>query len=318
MKKLSLVFAIFTVISLILFMSSCTNLFTPSKSQVSVILTTGGSEGVSNVSRISETYTYTPSNSQQLSTELQGMEHPWVRDIESLRIRVQKFSYKYSTGPGVTKWATPTVVDKVIDLVTLNDTEVSWLNFDVPKGAVIISVGFEISSATLTINGQEYTVTIPGNKKFIVLRNLNWEVKDDNHSIELLLDLPRIIVKIGDEYVLVPRIAYRWRGSLKLLWAIDGIVKTLDGSKPTELLAVALFEGTNTEATPLVFKTIPIRAEGKFYLGKHKPGKYTVVIYNNLSISYSGEQVNLNAQQATHTTFNHGSTTAHTHLELRY
>ncbi|MFN6992366.1 MAG: hypothetical protein ACK4MM_06555, partial [Fervidobacterium sp.] len=237
MKKLTLVFVTFTVISLLLFMSSCTNLFAPSKSQVSVVLTTGGSEGVSSVLGTSETYTNKLSDSQQLSTEPQSMEVPWIRNIESLEVKIGKFSYKYSTGPGETKWATPTVVDKVIDLVTINSTDISWLTFDVPKGAVILAVGFEVSAATVTINEQKYAVTIPGTKKVIVLRNLNWEVKDDAHTIELALDLPRSIIKIGDEYVLVPRIAYRWRASLKLLWAIDGIVKTLDGSTPTELLA---------------------------------------------------------------------------------
>lgn len=148
-------------------------------------------------------------------------EAPWVKDIQHLYVKVSKFSYKYSTGPGAGKWATPTIVEKEVDLVNLTD-EATWLTFDIPNGAVIVALAFEVTQATVTINGSNYPVTIPPEKAKIVIPNLNWQVKNEDAQIVLALDWTRSIVKERDgTYRLVPRVAYRWRGELKKLWGYN-------------------------------------------------------------------------------------------------
>ena len=72
--------------------------------------------------------------------------------------------------------ATPTIVEKEVDLVNLTD-EATWLTFDIPNGAVIVALAFEVTQATVTINGTNYAVTIPLDKAKIVVPNLNWQVK---------------------------------------------------------------------------------------------------------------------------------------------
>lgn len=292
-------------------MFSCTQIseMLSSKAKVSVVLTTG-TEGEGDTTK--------PQEYSDVSTlGIFRNEAPWVKDIQKLEVKVSKFSYRYSTGPGEGKWATPTKVDQVIDLVSLDSTDVSWLTFDIPKGAVIVALAFEVTDATVTINDKSYSVTIPSEKTRIVLKNTNWTISEDG-EIVLSIDWTRSIVETGpNSYMLVPRIAYRWRGALRDLWAIEGSV-TKNGAAPTEPLLIGLYEGTDTTATPLVLKMIPVKREGNFYLGKHKPGRYTVVVWNNLVFTYEGTDVTFNATEATRTTFDHGKTNATTQLNLTY
>lgn len=308
MKKVLLIFA---VVLVLVVMFSCTQIseMLSSKAKVSVVLTSG-TEGEGDTTK--------PQEYSDVSTlGIFRNEAPWIKDIQKLEVKVSKFSYKYSTGPGEGKWATPTSVDQVIDLVSLDSTDISWLTFDIPKGAVIVALAFEVTQATVTINDQSYPVTIPSGKAKIVLKNMNWTINEDG-EIALSIDWTRSIIKTGtDSYMLVPRIAYRWRGVLKDLWAIEGRI-THNGTAPTEPLLIGLYNGTDTTATPLVLKMIPVRREGNFYLGKHKPGEYTVVVWNNLTFTYEGTDVGFNATEATRTTFEHGKTNATTKLKLTY
>ncbi|MGQ9856860.1 MAG: DUF4382 domain-containing protein [Fervidobacterium sp.] len=309
MKRLTFVFGI-VLTMLVLFSCNPLNLFEPRTSKVSVVLSSGV-EGSGDI----------VSPQEFSGVEILGLqsrqEAPWVKDIQHLYVKVSKFSYRYSTNPGENKWATPTAVDKVVDLTTLGATELSWLTFDVPKDSVILALGFEITQATVTVNGTNYPVEIPAGSKRIVLKNLNWQIVNDESQIVLSIDWTRSIVKTsGGDYVLVPRIAYRWRGTLKQLWAIYGDVK-INGATPTEPLLIGLYEGTDTSsATPVVLKMIPLRNEGKFYLGKHEKGTYTVVLWDNLKFTYEGTDVTFTAREATWTTFEHGDDTAYTELHL--
>jgi hypothetical protein len=273
MKK---VFLVFGLIVLALALSSCSqlNLFEPRKSTVSVVLSAcvdGSGDSVK--------------PQEYSSVDLQGLsqrtEARWIKDFEHLYVRVSKFSYKYSTGPGAGKWATPTIVEKEVDLVNLTD-EATWLTFDIPNGAVIVALAFEVTQATVTINGSNYPVTIPLDKAKIVVPNLNWQVKNEDTQIVLALDWTRSIVKDrGETYMLVPRVAYRWRGELKKLWAIYGDIM-INGAAPTVPLLIGLFEGTDTSATPTVLKLRKPREDANFWLGKHPAGTYTVVVWDNI------------------------------------
>ncbi|MGC8956005.1 MAG: DUF4382 domain-containing protein [Fervidobacterium sp.] len=310
MKKVLLVTSVVFVLLTVFSCTQISDLLSPNP-KVSVVITSG-SEGSGDVVKPQE---YSGNNLLGLP---QVVEAPWVKEIQRLVVKVSKFSYKYSTGPGESKWATPTSVDQVVDLVTLDSTEVGWLTFDAPKGAVILAIGFEITQATVTINNTEYPARLPnpaGTK--IVLKNLNWSISEDG-QIALSIDWTRSIIKIlPSEYMLVPRIAYRWRGTLKDLWAIEGTVK-VNGAAPTEPLLIGLFNGTDTTATPVVLKMIPVARKGEFYLGKHKPGTYTVVLWDSLSFTYEGTSITLTAHKAIDETFEHGKTNATTKLELSY
>ncbi|MGB9795658.1 DUF4382 domain-containing protein [Fervidobacterium gondwanense] len=307
MKRLIFVFGI-VLTMLVLFSCNPLNLFEPRTSKVSVVLSSGIEESGDTVKPQKF------SGVEILGTQSR-QEAPWVKNIEHLYVKVSKFSYRYSTNPGENKWATPTAVDKVVDLTMLDATELSWLTFDVPKGSVILALGFEITEATVTVNDTDYPVEIPAERKRIVLKNLNWQVVNDESQIVLSIDWTRSIVKAsGGDYMLVPRIAYRWRGTLKQLWAIYGDVKIND-STPTEPLLIGLYEGTDTSATPVVLKMIPTRNEGKFYLGKHEKGTYTAVVWY-IDFTYEGTDVTFTVNEATSTTFEHGDDTAYTELHL--
>lgn len=122
-EKVFLVFGL-SVLVLVLFSCSQLNLFGPTKSTVSVVLAAGVDGSGDSVKP-----------QEYSSADLQGLnqrtEAPWIKDIEHLYVKISKFSYKYSTGPGAGKWATPTAVDKEVDLVNLID-EATWLTFDIP------------------------------------------------------------------------------------------------------------------------------------------------------------------------------------------
>uniref|UniRef100_A0A7C4VXA4 DUF4382 domain-containing protein n=1 Tax=Fervidobacterium pennivorans TaxID=93466 RepID=A0A7C4VXA4_FERPE len=308
MKKVFFVFVL-SVIVLVLFSCSQLNLFEPRKSAVSVVL----SSGVDGDGDTVKPQEYSSVNLQGIYRE----QAPWVKDIQHLYVKVSKFSYKYSTGPGAGKWATPTIVEKEVDLVNLTD-EVTWLTFDIPNGAVIVALAFEVTQATVTINGSNYPVTIPPEKAKIVIPNLNWQVKTDESQIVLAIDWTRSIIKIGPEsYMLVPRVAYRWRGELKKLWAIYGDILINDAT-PTVPLLIGLFEGTDTTATPTVLKMRRPRDDAYFWLGKHPAGTYTVVVWDNGTWYWDGDRYSIEGRKATETTFEHGKTTANTELHLRY
>jgi len=308
MKKVFFVFVL-SVIVLVLFSCSQLNLFEPRKSAVSVVF----SSGVDGDGDTVKPQEYS-------SVNLQGMygeQAPWVKDIQHLYVKISKFSYKYSTGPGAGEWATPTVVDKEIDLVNLTE-EATWLTFDIPNGAVIVALGFEVEQATITINGSNFPVNIPSEKEKIMIRNLNWQVKNEDAQIVLALDWTRSIVKERDgTYSLVPRVAYRWRGELKKLWAIYGDIM-IHGAAPTVPLLIGLFEGTDTSATPTVLKLRKPREDANFWLGKHPAGTYTVVVWDNITWYWDGDRYSIEGRKATETTFEHGKETANTELHLRY
>ncbi|ODN29978.1 hypothetical protein [Fervidobacterium thailandense] len=249
-------------------------------------------------------------------------DKPWVSDIEALKVKVSKFSYRYSTDLGENKWATPTTVDVVVDLVKLTTEEYEWLKFEVPNGAVILGIALEIKEATVTINGVDYPVTIPGDKKVIKIPNMNWKIGEDV-VLELRLDLSRSIIKraksnngrIEYEYILIPNFGWRWRSDLKNLWAIQGTI-TINNQKPQEPLYVVLFEGETPTSTPLVAQFLPVRKEGQFYLGKHKKGTYTIIIYDNLDFQYTDTGVSISGRKAYQNTFEHGKTSATTNLTI--
>lgn len=308
MRKLIFAMAIVLVILLTF---SCTQLFEPTTSKISVAISSGQEDSKESFESLQRIKTL---DSQEL---LKREEAAWVKNIEKLEVKVSKFSYKYSTGPAESKWATPTSVNKIVDLISLSATETDWLTFNIPKGAVILAISFEISQATVTINETNYPVTIPSENSKIVLKNLNWEIKEDGQII-LNIDWSRSIIKTtNSNYKLVPRIAYRWRSTLKNLWAIQGTIKKGD-LVPTEPLLIGLYEGEDTSATPVTLKVLPVKKNGEFYLGKYKPGTYTIVVWNELTFEYDGDEIVFSGKEATNTTFEHGKTSATTILNLKY
>jgi len=310
--KRSFLLMILTLVFVTFVVSSCnqlTQLFEPRKHEVTVLLN-AFSESQPNLANTD--------NPEPLAQRTK----PWVSDIESLKVKVSKFSYKYSTDLGENKWATPTTLDVVVDLVKLTTEEQEWLKFEVPDGAVILGIALEIEEATVTINELEYPVTIPGDKKIIRIPNMNWKIGEDL-ILELRFDLSRSIfrrVKGNDgrgeyEYILIPNLGWRWRSDLKNLWAILGTI-TINNQKPQEPLYVVLFEGETPTSTPLVAQFLPVRKEGQFYLGKHKKGKYTIIVYDDLDFEYTETGVKVSGRKAYQDTFEHGATSATTNLRI--
>lgn len=144
MKRLILVL---TAVLAILLTFSCTQLFEPRTSKVSVVLSSGQEDSKEGFETLVDQSIKTLDSQSEL---LKRSEAPWVKDIEKLEIKVSKFSYKYSTGPTESNWATPTTIDKTVDLISLSSSEIDWLTFDIPKGAVMLAISFEISQATVT------------------------------------------------------------------------------------------------------------------------------------------------------------------------
>ncbi|HPT58958.1 MAG TPA: hypothetical protein PLD16_03935 [Fervidobacterium sp.] len=308
-------FIVFSFVLLLLFVVSCTTAPESSKTTVSVVITEGSSDEPTTQSNDANLMSYGTLNGDRFDV--------W-EDAEKLEVHISGFSYMVSTGPGESEWATPTKTDKTVDLMTLSSTDITWLNFDVQEGTVIVGIAFQIDEATITVNGQDHPLEIPSGSKIIRAQNLNWEISDDGR-IELQIDLTKSVIRAGDKYHFIPRFGWRWRGNLRNLWAIHGDVKALSGtteSTPTEPLLIALYTGESTDTTPTIVKTIPVAKEGTFYLGKYDPGKYTVVLWDNLSFTITGDSTEItfsfSAREATYTTFDHGKTSAETNLHLTY
>ncbi|GEM_PF-518404 len=311
-------FVVFSSVLLILFVVSCTPTPEASEATVSVVITEGSSDEP-------DEPTVQSNDANLMSREpLNGYGFDVWEDAEKLEVHISGFSYKLSSGPGESEWATPTKTDKTVDLMTLSSTDITWLNFDVQKETVIVGIAFQIDEATITVAGEEHPLEIPGESKIIKAQNLDWEISD-NGRIELQIDLTKSVLRIGSEYRFIPRFGWRWRGNLRNLWAIHGDVKVLSDtteSTPTEPLFIALYTGESTDTTPTILKTIPVAKEGIFYLGKYDPGKYTVVLWDDLSFTLTGDSTEIalsfSAREATYTTFDHGKTNAGTNLHLIY
>ncbi|HPC24663.1 MAG TPA: hypothetical protein PLQ59_04100 [Fervidobacterium sp.] len=308
-------FIVFSFVLLLLFVVSCTTTPEASKATVSVVITEGSSDEPTVQSNDANLMSYGTLNGDRFDV--------W-EDAEKLEVHISGFSYMVSTGPGESEWATPTKTDKTVDLMTLSSTDITWLNFDVPKGTVIVGIAFQIDEATITVAGEEKPLEIPGGSKIIRAQNLNWEISQES-TIELQIDLTRSVVEFLGKYYFIPQFGWHWRGGLRNLWAIHGDVKVLSDtaeSTPTELLIIALYTGESTDTTPTIVKTIPVAKEGTFYLGKYDPGKYTVVLWDDLSFTITGDSTEItfsfSAREATYTTFDHGKTSAETNLHLTY
>lgn len=308
-------FIVFSFVLLLLFVVSCTTPRDASKAIVSVVITEVSSDEPTVQSNDANLMSREPLNGDRF--------YIW-EDVEKLEVHISRFSYELSSGPGESEWATPTTTDKIVDLMTLSSTDITWLNFDVQKGAVIVGIAFQIDEATVTVEGVGHPLEIPSGSKIIKAQNLNWEISD-NGRIELQIDLTKSVIKVGDKYLFIPRFGWRWRGNLRNLWAIHGDVKVLydtTESTPTEPLFIALYTGESTDTTPTIAKTIPVAKEGIFYLGKYDPGKYTVVLWDDLSFTITGDITEItfsfSAREATYTTFEHGKTNAETNLHLTY
>ncbi|HOQ40313.1 MAG TPA: hypothetical protein PKI14_13135 [Fervidobacterium sp.] len=311
------VFLFFSLSLLLLFVAGCTTVSSESSEAiVSVFIVEGSSEGPTTVQSQGVTIA-TYDKLQRDSFDL------WA-DVEKLEVHISGFSYMVSTGPNESNWATPTNTDKTVDLMTLSSTDIEWFSFDVPKDTVIVGIAFRIDEATATVGGVEYPVNIREERKTVTAQNLNWEIGDSGR-IELQLDLTKSVIKFADSYFFAPRFSWQWRGGLRNLWAIHGDIKLLSSSTesaPTEPLLIALYTGESTDTTPTIVKMVPVIKEGEFYLGKYDPGKYTVVVWDDISITVDISSTDVTfstfAREATHKTFDHGKTNAETVLHLTY
>jgi len=127
-------FIVFSFVLLLLFVVSCTTTPESSKATVSVVITEGSSDEPTTQSNDANLMSYGTLNGHVFN----------VWDAEKLEVHISGFSYMVSTGPGESEWATPTKTHKTVDLMTLSSTDITWLNFDVPKGTVIVGIAFQI------------------------------------------------------------------------------------------------------------------------------------------------------------------------------
>ncbi|HQQ18403.1 MAG TPA: hypothetical protein PLI33_08060, partial [Fervidobacterium sp.] len=208
-------FIVFSFVLLLLFVVSCTTTPEASKATVSVVITEGSSDEPTVQSNDANLMSYGTLNGDRFDV--------W-EDAEKLEVHISGFSYMVSTGPGESEWATPTKTDKTVDLMTLSSTDITWLNFDVQEGTVIVGIAFQIDEATITVNGQDHPLEIPSGSKIIRAQNLNWEISQES-TIELQIDLTRSVVEFLGKYYFIPQFGWHWRGGLRNLWAIHGDVK---------------------------------------------------------------------------------------------
>ncbi|MBO8160424.1 MAG: DUF4382 domain-containing protein [Thermosipho sp. (in: Bacteria)] len=210
-----------------------------------------------------------------------------ISDVDKLTVSIKEFTYHYSyediNGEEIGVWATPTNVATTVDILSLAGTEVSWLKIELPTPSTVTQLRFYIESATVTVNGTDYPVTIP-NPEFKII-NPSITVVGDG---QLILDfdvLRSLKLNNNGVYKLTPVIKPILR--ISEAYNIYGLVT--ENSTPVSKALVALFD--TSEST--VLRTTFTDSDGRFCLGKWPNNEYVIKVYKDVQIPDENSEFNI-------------------------
>lgn len=211
-----------------------------------------------------------------------------VTDIDRLTVDITGFTYHYSYenefGDEIGIWATPTNVATTVDVLSLAGTEVNWLTIDVPVPSTITQLRLFVDAATVTVNGQDYTVNL--SNPVVKLPKADIFINEDGQLV-LDFDVLRSLKYQNGNYRLTPVILPTFKNAD--VYPIYGIVT--QNSTPVKNAVVALFDSNDSTTLRLSLT----RSDGTFYLGKWHEGDYLIKVYTDVQIPEDDQEFDISS-----------------------
>ncbi len=159
------------------------------------------------------------------------------------------------------------------DLTTLVGTSTKFTEITLPASAMVTQMRFEISSATIVVNGNSYPLNIPSSTIYMNMNSIN---AMESNGIYLDFDISRSVEQTGQGYLFKP-VIHTVNGNVRA--SVMGSV--MYNSQPILMAVVSL-----SNSSTVVAQTYT-RSDGKFTIPAVQIGNYTLTVNASGLISYS-------------------------------
>jgi hypothetical protein len=197
-------------------------------------------------------------------------DKPLLGNIGNLYVDLGNVEYHYEVDGEGTK--VNVAVSVTIDLLTLAGTEALFFDMDVPEGATLTWIQFDVLDATAVVSGIKESVKIPsGRIKIIVNSNI-----EDGDEFLLDFDVSQSLKRAGWDLILTPVVHLAKRNRMKSdKYDIYGVVEDGSGTVLPGIVVGLLDEDEST-----VLRTTLSKDDGSFRIKSVKNGTYTLAFYD--------------------------------------
>ncbi len=211
-------------------------------------------------------------------------------EVDKLWVDINGIAYHYKMEDGTEETLTSDAATTV-DLLSLAGTEVKFVDLsDIPLGATIVWIGFNIEDATVVVGENKYDVMISGerganatetvNDRTYFKVMINEEVTSD---LEFVFDFDAAqslrYVRGRNEYKLIPVIGHwhRYRHQEHGLAVIKGKIVDSTG-EPVKHAGIYLLDSNESTIVRATYS----RSDGEFHLRGIKTGSYKLKVTTTL------------------------------------
>ncbi len=191
--------------------------------------------------------------------------------IQHLYVTLDGFSV-HATFGGTSTWYT-SPASGTYDLTTLVGTSIKFTGITLPASAMITQMRFEISSATIVVNGKSYPLNIPSSTIYIVINEIG---AMESNGVYLDFDISQSVEQTGQGYTFIP-VIHTVNGNVRA--SVAGSVMYNSAPVP---MAVVFLSNSSTEVAETY-----TRPNGKFTISAVQTGIYTLTVNASGLTSYS-------------------------------
>ncbi|BBJ29078.1 beta strand repeat-containing protein [Athalassotoga saccharophila] len=191
--------------------------------------------------------------------------------IQHLYVTLTGFSI-HATFEGTSEWYTSSA-SGTCDLTTLVGTSTKFTNITLPASAIITQIRFEVSSATIVINGNSYPLNIPSSTIYMNMNSIN---ALESGGVYFDFDISQSVEQTGQGYLFKP-VIHSVMGNVRS----SVIGQVMYNSMPVPMAVVSL-----SNSSTVVAETYT-KPNGKFMISAVQTGNYTLTISASGLTSYS-------------------------------
>ncbi|HEU23980.1 MAG TPA: DUF4382 domain-containing protein [Mesoaciditoga lauensis] len=191
--------------------------------------------------------------------------------IQHLYVTLNGFSV-HATFSGTSTWYT-SPASGTYDLTTLVGTSIKFTGITLPASAMVTQIRFEISSATIVVNGNSYSLNIPSSTIYMNMNNIN---AMESAGVYLDFDISQSVEYTGQGYLFKP-VIHMVNGNMRA--SVMGSV--MYNSMPLPMATVSL---SNSSTVVAETYTMP---NGRFTISAVQAGNYTLTVEASGITSYS-------------------------------
>ncbi|MGC8637264.1 MAG: DUF4382 domain-containing protein, partial [Athalassotoga sp.] len=191
--------------------------------------------------------------------------------IQHLYVTLNGFSV-HATFSGTSTWYT-SPASGTYDLTTLVGTSIKFTGITLPASAMVTQIRFEISSATIVVNGNSYSLNIPSSTIYMNMNSIN---AMESAGVYLDFDISQSVEYTGQGYLFKP-VIHMVNGNMRA--SVMGSV--MYNSMPLPMATVSL---SNSSTVVAETYTMP---NGRFTISAVQAGNYTLTVEASGITSYS-------------------------------